>query len=671
MDVDYSTTAVVCSQGSENVTKEREETPLTTKRKGRFNIGLYAKRRKLIMNELMEEKLAADTKLKSMQNKVDYRKRKADDLETLVPTPKQRPRMPNTESVICKENSDHVNLSKAQSQRRRKATLRALKPVHCTPRSTDQTPIMNGMWATLINENPPQFIESLVANSKVCKTKVIPSILKNNVTTYEKSQENFVRSTGLLYKGGLLTKNKYKETRKEKVDFMPGVSIPRYVTYDRLMSFIKGINMGDVYDLQDFAAKKGKSPVHGVYRSLESLLLRLADMYLMLNDHSKFLHWFNDQKGKFLVAIGADAAPFGKDETATAYLVSILNVLEGVQSCDHNYLLMGGNCDETHELMYEYTKHVVEEIKEIEAKEYDVHGIKISFQCRLVPSDQKWMASMCGELNNAATYFSTFANVSKADIKTIDGKIGGDDCTWKTWAYDKRLKDADYVKLFKTKNKIPDGSKASNHRKKVTEYIASRKSRQEFHPPLDKYVSRVHINESDMNVLKNECEMYYNCQALLLANVKPTTWTIGKAIPFYTDKIYHDLGFGLGLNSMQGREAKHIKLSCYAKNTTKGKQLRWWQVFKHEFMELVWLKENDAKKVAKKLHSTSHSENEEKSFKDRYIPPYCINNDTFCTCGQPKSVTVTSCPICCSDIFELVVKSCKAGKIDGKLKVNI
>ncbi|XP_048584773.1 uncharacterized protein LOC125567889 [Nematostella vectensis] len=250
MDIDSSDTTVISSPVPENAPNEPEDTPLTTKRKGRFNIALYSKRRKLIMEELVDEKLAADVKVKSLQNKINYRKRKADDLETLVPAPKQRPRMPNTESMICKENSDHINLSKAQSQRRRKATLRALKPIHCNQRSTDQTPIMNGMWSTLINENPTQVIESLMTTSKVCTTKVIPSIVKNNVTKYEKSQENFVRSTALLYKGGLLTKTKYKELRKDKADFMQGVSVPRPVAYDRLMSYIKGINMGDVYDLQ-------------------------------------------------------------------------------------------------------------------------------------------------------------------------------------------------------------------------------------------------------------------------------------------------------------------------------------------------------------------------------------------------------------------------------------
>ena len=76
-------------------------------------------------------------------------------------------------------------------------------------------------------------------------------------------------------------------------------------------------------------------------------------------------------------------------------------------------MLMGANCDETHELMFEYTKHVVKEMEEIEGKNYNVRCKTITFQCKLIPSYQKWMASMAGELNNAATYFPSFANVSK------------------------------------------------------------------------------------------------------------------------------------------------------------------------------------------------------------------------------------------------------------------
>ena len=105
------------------------------------------------------------------------------------------------------------------------------------------------------------------------------------------------------------------------------------------------------------------------------------------------------------MAIRAGGAPLGKDEIATSFVVSLLNALDGVQSCDHNFLLMGANCDEMHGRLYEYTKHVVQEIEKIENITYEVRGKTVTFKCKLIPSDQKWMSAMAGELNNAATYF--------------------------------------------------------------------------------------------------------------------------------------------------------------------------------------------------------------------------------------------------------------------------
>ena len=66
---------------------------------------------------------------------------------------------------------------------------------------------------------------------------------------------------------------------------------------------------------------------------------------------------------------------------------------------------------------------------------------------------------------------------------------------------------------------------------------------------------------------------------MLLSGVNPTVWTIGYAIPYHTAQ-FEKIGFGLGLNSMQGREAKHVKLAKYVENTCNVKKsMRWWIVF--------------------------------------------------------------------------------------------
>ena len=132
--------------------------------------------------------------------------------------------MPNTESSLDKENSDLLDLSRAQSHQRCNATLNALREVHFALRSIGDTLIMNGMWSTLVN-NSSQYIESLIGASKVCTNKIIPK----NVLSYENSEENFIRSIALLYKGAILTKVKYQEMRKEIGPLDSNVQVPRPV----------------------------------------------------------------------------------------------------------------------------------------------------------------------------------------------------------------------------------------------------------------------------------------------------------------------------------------------------------------------------------------------------------------------------------------------------------
>jgi hypothetical protein len=57
-------------------------------------------------------------------------------------------------------------------------------------------------------------------------------------------------------------------------------------------------------------------------------LSMLAEFYLV--NWSNELVWF-DEPNKFYVAFGGDGAPFGKSDTACAWLVSILNLGKGIQ----------------------------------------------------------------------------------------------------------------------------------------------------------------------------------------------------------------------------------------------------------------------------------------------------------------------------------------------------
>ncbi|KAM7430656.1 hypothetical protein ABFA07_018667 [Porites harrisoni] len=167
-------------------------------------------------------------------------------------------------------------------------------------------------------------------------------------------------------------------------------------------------------DLETLAARFNVQVFPGVYRPLKPFLLQLADLYLFLDERVPCLHWFNGEKNVLYIAIGADGAPFGRNDTATAYLVSILNLLQRVQSCNDNHLLMGSNSPDDSPLMKHYTDHLSREMEEVDRQQLTTpRGYQITFRMKLIPCDMNWSSSMSGELKNCASYFSPFANVNQ------------------------------------------------------------------------------------------------------------------------------------------------------------------------------------------------------------------------------------------------------------------
>jgi hypothetical protein len=86
-------------------------------------------------------------------------------------------------------------------------------------------------------------------------------------------------------------------------------------------------------------------------------------------------------------------------------------------------------------------------------------------------------------------------------------------------------------------------------------------------------------------------------------------------------------GLGLGLNSMEGREAKHVAIYKYAANT--AYLYRWEQVFRHEYISLIWLRQQGYNAKIKAPSATRS-----------YIPKRVSSkNPEFCYCGFNKNVS--------------------------------
>ena len=252
--------------------------------------------------------------------------------------------------------------------------------VHCqsTQAKNDkkqEKAVLDGMWIALVTKSSKEDLSKYFENSVTCMKNVLPKVIKKKVLESEKSVSNKIRSVRVLYERGLMSKKGHNAIRKCPIEIFQGCYAPNILLYKRLSQFIKTIDIGDVRDLREFCEEAGLNPVSGVYRSLEPLLLQLASLYVKINATLPCLHWFNEEVGVFHVALGADGAPFGKDETATAYLVSSLNVLERVASCEDNFLLMGSNCKEDDPVMINFTKHLVKEMQTIKEKKYMVGNV--------------------------------------------------------------------------------------------------------------------------------------------------------------------------------------------------------------------------------------------------------------------------------------------------------
>ena len=83
--------------------------------------------------------------------------------------------------------------------------------------------------------------------------------------------------------------------------------------------------------------------------------------------------------------------------------------------------------------------------------------------------------------------------------------------------------------------------------------------------------TRVNISREEILRLQSLCTDYFTCNILMLDKITPTIWTVAYAIPYHTSKFYSTFGHGLGLNSMQGRKAKHMKLRQHIVNTCNGR----------------------------------------------------------------------------------------------------
>jgi hypothetical protein len=167
---------------------------------------------------------------------------------------------------------------------------------------------------------------------------------------------------------------------------------------------------------------------------------------------------------------------------------------------------------------------------------------------------------------------------------------------------------------------------------------------------------RIDISDEQLVELDQHCRKYFLLHCIFFsASHNPTSWTLGNVVPVHAKQMKSKYKMGLALNSMEGREAKHISIAKYSKNT--NYKARWEQIFLHEFVSLLWLRErgyNITKPAAAKTYCPT------------YIPKRALANPDYCFCGLDKETNVDSCKFCLHSfrgtIIDKVNKAEKRGK---------
>lgn len=98
-------------------------------------------------------------------------------------------------------------LSQAQDRKRRAELLEAACQIHGGRHGTNcRTPGEVGLCETTVKKCSNDILVKVFSKGQKIKKKVLPKVYKENLTKYEASDENILRSIAVYYSGGVMGK---------------------------------------------------------------------------------------------------------------------------------------------------------------------------------------------------------------------------------------------------------------------------------------------------------------------------------------------------------------------------------------------------------------------------------------------------------------------------------
>ena len=158
----------------------------------------------------------------------------------------------------------------------------------------------------------------------------------------------------------------------------------------------------------------------------------------------------------------------------------------------------------------------------------------------------------------------------------------------------------------------------------------------------------INISKQDLKDLKQHCSNFFRACCLFTPTITPTVWNIGHIIPAHAQDVYNKYKLGLNVVSMEGRESKHVAIARYSSNTNYSG--RWEQIFRHEFIQLVYLRER------------GYYDSENLTYKQTYVPSH-VTEGKSCFCGFRLGSDQGKCSYCSHAYQADIQESVQKGKL--------
>lgn len=104
----------------------------------------------------------------------------------------------------------------------------------------------------------------------------------------------------------------------------------------------------------------------------------------------------------------------------------------------------------------------------------------------------------------------------------------------------------------------------------------------------------INVSIDDIHEMKLVGQNLFKACSLFDSRVSPSLWCFTQATQGDAKDLFNKLRLGLGCNKMESREQKH-QIDRYSKNSL---YQEWWKfVFRHRYIQLIYLPENNFDKL--------------------------------------------------------------------------